>query len=137
GARRGQARGRTPRLRASRGRAAKRRRTGAARRGRPLPARRAARRAAAPARRCRGVSEPCAASPPLAISYNSHPTTEETRVPDPTPAELIERAIELRPLLLADQAATEERSNYSTEMHEHFLRAGCYRMFVPKRYGRL
>jgi alkylation response protein AidB-like acyl-CoA dehydrogenase len=58
-------------------------------------------------------------------------------VPDPTPAELIERAIELRPLLIADQAAAEERSNYSPEMHERFQEAGFYRMFVPKRYGGL
>ena len=58
-------------------------------------------------------------------------------MPDPTPAELIERAIELRPLLVADQAATEERSNYSPEMHERFLEAGFYRMFVPKRYAGL
>jgi 3-hydroxy-9,10-secoandrosta-1,3,5(10)-triene-9,17-dione monooxygenase len=56
---------------------------------------------------------------------------------DPSPAELIERAIELRPLLVAEQATTEERSNYSPEMHERFLEAGFYRMFVPKRYGGL
>ena len=56
---------------------------------------------------------------------------------EPTPAELIERAIELRPLLIADQAAVEERNNYSPELHERFQEAGFYRMFVPRRYGGL
>jgi 3-hydroxy-9,10-secoandrosta-1,3,5(10)-triene-9,17-dione monooxygenase len=58
-------------------------------------------------------------------------------VPDPTPADLIATAIELRPLLIADQAEVEERSNYSPEMHERFKEAGFYRMFVPHRYGGL
>lgn len=55
--------------------------------------------------------------------------------PDPTPKELIECAAALRPRLIAEQAEVEERTFYSQEMHEEFVRAGFYRMFMPRRYG--
>jgi 3-hydroxy-9,10-secoandrosta-1,3,5(10)-triene-9,17-dione monooxygenase len=61
------------------------------------------------------------------------PTTE----PDPTPDELITRAVGLRPQLVEGQAEAEERTYYSEEMHEEFQRAGFYRMFMPRRYGGL
>jgi 3-hydroxy-9,10-secoandrosta-1,3,5(10)-triene-9,17-dione monooxygenase len=57
--------------------------------------------------------------------------------PEPglTPDEMIERAIALRPALVADQAETETRTYYSAEMHERFLGAGFYHLYVPRRYG--
>src|SRR5688572_23041719 len=57
--------------------------------------------------------------------------------PDPTPADLIRTVVELRPELVAAQAATEERTHYSPEMHEAFRAAGLYRVVQPKRYGGL
>jgi 3-hydroxy-9,10-secoandrosta-1,3,5(10)-triene-9,17-dione monooxygenase len=57
--------------------------------------------------------------------------------PEPglTAAEIVERARALRPLLVERQAQTEERTYYSEEVHEEFLRAGFYRMLVPRRFG--
>ncbi|MCM2472395.1 acyl-CoA dehydrogenase [Rhizobium sp. CG5] len=55
--------------------------------------------------------------------------------PDLTPAQIIQRAIDLRPLLLEDQAAAEERGTYSPEMHERFREAGFYRILQPAMYG--
>src|SRR5262245_40783482 len=57
--------------------------------------------------------------------------------PEPalSPAEIISRAEEVRPLLVEEQAATEQRSYYSEEVHEKFLEAGFYRMLVPRRFG--
>ena len=52
-----------------------------------------------------------------------------------TPQTLIDRAIALRPKLIEEQAATEERTYYSQEMHEEFQRAGFYRLYIPRRYG--
>jgi 3-hydroxy-9,10-secoandrosta-1,3,5(10)-triene-9,17-dione monooxygenase len=55
--------------------------------------------------------------------------------PDLTPQGMIDRAVALRPQLVEQQAETEERTYYSQEMHEEFLRAGFYRIYVPRRYG--
>ena len=55
--------------------------------------------------------------------------------PDLTPAEIVARAHALRPLLVEQQAETEARTYYSEEVHEEFLRAGFYRMLVPRRFG--
>jgi 3-hydroxy-9,10-secoandrosta-1,3,5(10)-triene-9,17-dione monooxygenase len=48
---------------------------------------------------------------------------------------VIARMIELRPELIREQAACEERTFYSQEMHEAFLDVGLYRLYVPRRYG--
>ena len=61
--------------------------------------------------------------------------TLEPPEPDLTPDEMVARAIALRPELVADQAATEERTYYSLQMHEAFLNAGFYHLYVPRRYG--
>ena len=53
----------------------------------------------------------------------------------PTARELIDRAIALRPLLVEQAAATEERRYYSEEIHAAFGEAGFYRSLIPKRYG--
>jgi 3-hydroxy-9,10-secoandrosta-1,3,5(10)-triene-9,17-dione monooxygenase len=55
--------------------------------------------------------------------------------PDLTPDEMVARAVALRPELIADQEATERRTYYSPEMHEAFLNAGFYHLYVPRRYG--
>jgi 3-hydroxy-9,10-secoandrosta-1,3,5(10)-triene-9,17-dione monooxygenase len=57
--------------------------------------------------------------------------------PEPglTRDEMVSRAVALRPRLIADQEATEQRTYYSAEMHEAFLNAGFYHLYVPRRYG--
>jgi len=55
--------------------------------------------------------------------------------PDLTPADVIARAIELRPLLIERQAETEALTYYPEDVHKEFLRAGFYRILVPRRYG--
>lgn len=61
--------------------------------------------------------------------------TLEPPEPDLTPDEMVARAVALRGELVADQAATEQRTYYSPEMHEAFLNAGFYHLYVPRRYG--
>ena len=58
-------------------------------------------------------------------------------VPEPglTPAEVIRRAEALRPRLLDDQAATEERTFYSEETQKLFTDAGFYRILQPRMFG--
>jgi 3-hydroxy-9,10-secoandrosta-1,3,5(10)-triene-9,17-dione monooxygenase len=58
-----------------------------------------------------------------------------TPEPDLTPREMIARAVALRPKLVEQQAECEERTTYSPEMHEEFLAAGFYRLYIPRRYG--
>jgi 3-hydroxy-9,10-secoandrosta-1,3,5(10)-triene-9,17-dione monooxygenase len=62
-----------------------------------------------------------------------------TAVPPPepglTPDELIARAVALRPRLIEQQAECEERTYYSRELHQEFVNAGFYRLYVPRRYG--
>lgn len=55
--------------------------------------------------------------------------------PDLTPATVIARAEALRPHLLEEQAATEERTYYSEETHEKFREAGFYRILQPRMFG--
>ncbi len=55
--------------------------------------------------------------------------------PDLTPSDLIARAVGLRPKLVDQQAECEERTYYSEEMHQAFINAGFYRLYVPRRYG--
>ena len=51
--------------------------------------------------------------------------------------ELVAAADALRPRLLEEQAATEERTRYSEELHETFRELGFYRLLQPRRYGGL
>ncbi len=55
--------------------------------------------------------------------------------PDLTPAELIARAVALRPKLRAQQDANDARGTYSEELHQDFIKAGMYRITQPRRYG--
>ncbi len=63
------------------------------------------------------------------------PSATTTQQPEPTAEDLVARAIALRPRLIESQARAEERTYYSEEMHEEFVEAGFYRMFMPRRYG--
>ena len=54
-----------------------------------------------------------------------------------TEEDLAARAIALRPALIAGQEETERRTFYSPAMHEEFLDAGFYDLYVPRRYGGL
>ncbi|MFC5952294.1 acyl-CoA dehydrogenase family protein [Pseudonocardia lutea] len=51
--------------------------------------------------------------------------------------ELVSRARGLRQQLIDDQAAAEERTTYSPELHVAFEEAGFYRMLIPRRFGGL
>jgi 3-hydroxy-9,10-secoandrosta-1,3,5(10)-triene-9,17-dione monooxygenase len=70
-------------------------------------------------------------------------TSQETRAgsdsvgPDLslTPAQLIQRAIDLRPTLLSRQEEVEENTFYPESTHQQFLEAGFYRTMQPKRFG--
>jgi len=55
--------------------------------------------------------------------------------PDLTPAEIIQRAIDMRPKLIERQAETEARTYYSEETHREFQEAGFYRIMQPRRFG--
>jgi 3-hydroxy-9,10-secoandrosta-1,3,5(10)-triene-9,17-dione monooxygenase len=71
--------------------------------------------------------------------FNQSTHDQKAYLPQPepglTPEEIIQRAANLRPLLLEEQAVTEERGACSPEMHERFRRAGFYRILQPKKYG--
>lgn len=59
-------------------------------------------------------------------------------VPEGTTAKkLIEKAIELRPLLREQQAETEQRGYYSTEIRDRLNEAGFYAAIQPKMFGGL
>jgi 3-hydroxy-9,10-secoandrosta-1,3,5(10)-triene-9,17-dione monooxygenase len=51
--------------------------------------------------------------------------------------ELVASAEALRPRLLEEQAATEQRTKYSEELHDTFRELGFYRLLQPRRYGGL
>lgn len=55
--------------------------------------------------------------------------------PDLTPDELIARATAMRPLLLEEQAATEERGAPAPEAHQQLIDTGLYRIIQPRRFG--
>ena len=57
--------------------------------------------------------------------------------PEPglTPEVLVERAKALRPLLRADQDASDERGHYSDEIHQKLRDGGFYRIVQPRLFG--
>jgi 3-hydroxy-9,10-secoandrosta-1,3,5(10)-triene-9,17-dione monooxygenase len=55
--------------------------------------------------------------------------------PDLTPDEMIQRAIALRPRLLAEQDEAERRGVHSEAIHQEFRKAGFYRCLQPRRFG--
>lgn len=58
-------------------------------------------------------------------------------VPGATPKQLIDKAIELRPLLRDSQAETEQRGYYAEEIRDEFNDAGFYAAIQPKTFGGL
>jgi 3-hydroxy-9,10-secoandrosta-1,3,5(10)-triene-9,17-dione monooxygenase len=75
----------------------------------------------------------------MTIALETRAPNAQVVLPQPepglTPEQIIQRAVDLRPLLRADQAETEERGAYSPEMHERFKQAGFYRILQPKMFG--
>lgn len=61
--------------------------------------------------------------------------TVESRTGAPDAAQMLARAEAFVPELIDRQAETEERTFYAEDLHERFLRAGFYRILVPRRYG--
>ena len=55
--------------------------------------------------------------------------------PDLTPAELIRRAVAMRPTLTARQEACEALGALLPETNEEFIKAGFYRIVQPRRFG--
>jgi 3-hydroxy-9,10-secoandrosta-1,3,5(10)-triene-9,17-dione monooxygenase len=57
--------------------------------------------------------------------------------PEPhlTPAEVIARAKAISPTLVDRQPETEQRTFYAQDTHDEFLKAGFFRLLVPRRYG--
>jgi 3-hydroxy-9,10-secoandrosta-1,3,5(10)-triene-9,17-dione monooxygenase len=62
------------------------------------------------------------------------PTTDR-RGRAATPAELIDRARALRPMLLELQEEHAELGTYSKPVHDAFVEAGLYNILRPRRYG--
>jgi 3-hydroxy-9,10-secoandrosta-1,3,5(10)-triene-9,17-dione monooxygenase len=69
------------------------------------------------------------------VSVASTNATISPPEPDLTPEEMLARGRGLRSRLIEEQAATEERRYYSQEMHEEFVKAGFYRLYIPRRFG--
>src|SRR2546423_15533707 len=72
------------------------------------------------------------------MSDTARATTTEVPVPEPdlTATEIVRRAAALKPLAREQQDESERRGCYSEQLHEAFLRAGFYRMVLPRRFGR-
>ncbi|MFH9426162.1 acyl-CoA dehydrogenase family protein [Streptomyces sp. NPDC017529] len=62
-------------------------------------------------------------------------TTPSPPEPGVGPDVLVARARALAPKLVERQADTERRTFYAPDIHEEFLRAGFYRILVPRRFG--
>jgi 3-hydroxy-9,10-secoandrosta-1,3,5(10)-triene-9,17-dione monooxygenase len=72
------------------------------------------------------------------MTITSQPAAQRSLAPpepDLTSKELIARAVALRPRLIDGQAATEDRTHYSEDLHQYFVDAGFYRLYIPRRYG--
>ncbi|HEX4721475.1 MAG TPA: acyl-CoA dehydrogenase family protein [Pseudonocardiaceae bacterium] len=63
---------------------------------------------------------------------NGYPSPPE---PGLTPDEAVSRAERIAATLVDRQAETEQRGFYALDTHNEFLRAGLYRLLVPRRYG--
>lgn len=66
------------------------------------------------------------------VPAEDHPSPPE---PELTPEEIIGRARTLAATLVDRQEETEQRGFYAMDTHDEFLRAGLYRILVPRRYG--
>ena len=66
------------------------------------------------------------------VSAEGPPSAPEPGLP---PEEFVARAERIAATLVDRQEETEERGYYALDTHDEFLRAGLYRLLVPKRYG--
>jgi 3-hydroxy-9,10-secoandrosta-1,3,5(10)-triene-9,17-dione monooxygenase len=66
------------------------------------------------------------------LPANRYPSPPE---PGLTSEEVIARAERIAATLVERQAETEQRGYYAEDTHNEFLRAGLYRLLVPRRYG--
>ncbi len=64
-------------------------------------------------------------------------SSAEVRAPEPdlTPAEMLERAIALRPLLRSRQADCEALGRVPDDVNAELIRQGFYRIVQPRRFG--
>jgi 3-hydroxy-9,10-secoandrosta-1,3,5(10)-triene-9,17-dione monooxygenase len=64
-------------------------------------------------------------------------TARPVPIPEPNliPNEMIQRAIDLRPRLRAEQDETERRGVHSEAIHREFQKAGFYRCLQPRLFG--
>lgn len=69
--------------------------------------------------------------------YTARLTLESEAVDDPTPDELVARAIALRPLLRERQDEHAALGSYSEEVHRAFAEARLYDILKPRQYGGL
>jgi 3-hydroxy-9,10-secoandrosta-1,3,5(10)-triene-9,17-dione monooxygenase len=68
----------------------------------------------------------------MSVPAEGHPVPPE---PGLTPEEVVARAERIAETLVDRQEETEQRGFYALDTHDEFLRAGLYRIVVPRRYG--
>ncbi|MDR3512727.1 MAG: hypothetical protein P4L73_13910 [Caulobacteraceae bacterium] len=71
----------------------------------------------------------------LAIQPAAERPEFKNPAPGLTPEEFIQKIIELRPLIRAQQERADELGGYVPEVHEKLLSFGGYRPLQPRRYG--
>jgi alkylation response protein AidB-like acyl-CoA dehydrogenase len=69
------------------------------------------------------------------MATDARPSIVPIPEPDLTPEAMIERAVDLRDQLRADQDGADKRGFYSEALHEAFTKAGFYRMLQPRMFG--
>jgi 3-hydroxy-9,10-secoandrosta-1,3,5(10)-triene-9,17-dione monooxygenase len=68
----------------------------------------------------------------MRVPAEGYPSPPE---PGLTPDEVVARAEKIASTLIDRQAETEQRGYYALDTHDELLRAGLYRILVPRRYG--
>lgn len=66
---------------------------------------------------------------------SSRPMPVAVPEPDLTPAEVIRRAVALKPRIRAEAPEADARGAYSRDLHERFHAAGFYRILQPRLFG--
>src|SRR5437868_1779319 len=70
-----------------------------------------------------------------AVGSQSAKSAVTPTLPPPTPQQLIDRAIGMRPMLRAQQEEADRRGVYTDEVHQALLAGGFYRVVCPKMFG--
>jgi 3-hydroxy-9,10-secoandrosta-1,3,5(10)-triene-9,17-dione monooxygenase len=71
----------------------------------------------------------------MTAATRTAPDGPRPATPTPTPDEVVARAEAIAAGLVERQAETERRTFYAPDTHETLVRAGLYRLLVPRRYG--